>query len=366
MSFSKRVIKFDFLGTAAIPLKQLAAGHFLLRLIPRQWPGVGSQKWRKLGTDNVIELQVTLRDWLTRRIKATDPVFGDLVHEHLLSERRLQAGVSVIELLERREAAASMMVQAGLVAATSTSSSTTPTSSSTAPNECLSDSHVRNGHLLQEVRAASTFKSGKSGHKVDALRSTLRGTLKLAFAGALLMACQATSSALCPTAVYPAINSLARWKLQATEMEKHHLLPLGTCQKAETLGHFSMGNMQECMRLRNRMGLEVAFCGGAILMGMLAARSSKGMAAQVKSEALKEAKAKAAQAEKDDEEARALIGPRGGLPTLRGDLVRLAALLNVPIDSKMTVAQIKEKVKPPVELLKGRLRSTTKPLPARA
>ena len=61
MSFSKRVIKFDFLGTAAIPLKQLAAGHFLLRLIPRQWPGVGSQKWRKLGTDHVIELQVTLR-----------------------------------------------------------------------------------------------------------------------------------------------------------------------------------------------------------------------------------------------------------------------------------------------------------------
>ena len=92
--------------------------------------------------------------------------------------------MSVIELLERREAAASMMVQAGPVAATSTSSSTTPTSSSTAPNECLSaDSHVRNGHLLQEVRAASTFKSGKSGHKVDALRSTLRGTLKLAFVG---------------------------------------------------------------------------------------------------------------------------------------------------------------------------------------
>ena len=184
MSFSKRVIKFDFLGTAAIPLKQLAAGHFLLRLIPRQWPGVGSQKWRKLGTDHVIELQVTLRDWLTRRVKATDPVFGDLVREHLLSERSLQAGMSVIELLERREAAASMMVQAGPVAATSTSSSTTPTSSSTAPNECLSaDSHVRNGHLLQEVRAASTFKSGKSGHKVDALRSTLRGTLKLAFVG---------------------------------------------------------------------------------------------------------------------------------------------------------------------------------------
>ena len=98
MSFSKRVIKFDFLGTAAIPLsKQLAAGHFLLQLIPRQWPGVGSQKWRKLGTDSVIELQVTLRDWLTRRIKATDPVFGDLVHEQLLSERSLQAGVSVIE-----------------------------------------------------------------------------------------------------------------------------------------------------------------------------------------------------------------------------------------------------------------------------
>ena len=83
MSFSRRLIKFDFLNTSAIPLKQLAAGHFPLRLIPRQWPSVGTQKWCRVCTDGIIELQVTLREWLTRRLKASDPLREALVHEHI-------------------------------------------------------------------------------------------------------------------------------------------------------------------------------------------------------------------------------------------------------------------------------------------
>eukprot|EP00913_Durusdinium_trenchii_P035559 g33276.t1 len=49
----------------------------------------------------------------------------------------------------------------------------------------------------------------------------------------------------------------------------------------------------------------------------------------------------------------------GGLPTLRSDLVKLAALLHVPLEDKMTVPQIKEKVKPMVDLLKSK--PTTSP-----
>ena len=53
------------------------------------------------------------------------------------------------------------------------------------------------------------------------------------------------------------------------------------------------------------------------------------------------------------EAARELIGPRGGLPTLRRDLVRLAALLNVPIQEKATVEEIKAAVRPMVQTMKG-------------
>ena len=234
-----------------------------------------------------------------------------------------------------------MSVQAGPHVTTS-SSTTTPTPSSLA-NECLAADGLVGRNLLPQKRAVPTFKGRRLVQR--------GGSAKLAFAWAVVMA----HLRYVPLP-YPAINSLARWKLQAQEMERHHLMPHGTFQKATTLGHFNMGAMQECMWLRNQMGLQVAFVEDPILMGMLAARSSKGLASQVKHEALKEAKAKAMQAEKDgvrEEEARQLIGPRGGLPTLRGDLLRLAALLNVPIEANMTVAQIKEKVKPTVELLKS-------------
>ena len=124
-----------------------------------------------------------------------------------------------------------MMVQAGPVAATSTSS-TTPTSSSTAPNECLSaDGHVRNGHLLQEARAAST-KGGNSGHKVDALRSTLRGTLKLAFVGALLMACQAT---------VPGYQFVGALEASGHRDGEASLAAIGHLSKGRDLGAFQHG-----------------------------------------------------------------------------------------------------------------------------
>ena len=61
MSFASRVIQFEFLDSSVMPLKQLAAGHFMLRLLPSQWGGVCSQRWRKLGVDGVVELQLIER-----------------------------------------------------------------------------------------------------------------------------------------------------------------------------------------------------------------------------------------------------------------------------------------------------------------
>ena len=118
---------------------------------------------------------------------------------------------------------------------------------------------------------------------------------------------------------------------------------------------FTMANLGECIHLRGRLGLKVAFCEGPMLDGMMQAIPMKGMANKIRRAAQAEAVAEAKQLASDNKreaEARMLIGPKGGLPTLRGDLVRLAALLHVPLGDKDTIDVIKEKVKPMVAILK--------------
>ena len=74
------------------------------------------------------------------------------------------------------------------------------------------------------------------------------------------------------------------------------------------------------------------------------------------SSAVKEAQLAVAEAEKKGEKVavmRKLIGPRAGLPTLRKDVLRLAALLHVEVCEKESVDQIKQKLRPIVNLLMG-------------
>lgn len=88
---------------------------------------------------------------------------------------------------------------------------------------------------------------------------------------------------------------------------------------------------------------------------MMHGRAMKGMKNKVKTAAWEEAQKEARTAEEEgnkEEMARALIGPRGGLPPVRGDLLKLAALLNVPVNPDDNVEVIKTKVRPIVNALK--------------
>jgi hypothetical protein len=67
LNFNRRLLRCDRLGTGHIPLRQLAAGHFLLEIIPRAWIRPGSQRWRKFGQDGVVELQLSFGDWLKQK-----------------------------------------------------------------------------------------------------------------------------------------------------------------------------------------------------------------------------------------------------------------------------------------------------------
>ena len=91
-----------------------------------------------------------------------------------------------------------------------------------------------------------------------------------------------------------------------------------------------------------------------MLQGMLAAKSAKGASSKIRQEAVAEAKAladKAAKEGKEIEAVRELIGPRGGLPTLKADLQKLASLVHVSYDEKTTVEQLKAGIKPVVQVL---------------
>lgn len=153
---------------------------------------------------------------------------------------------------------------------------------------------------------------------------------------------------------YPAIGNVQQWRAQAESMCASKVLPKRHYVRALQHGMFTAQNLADAVFLRNRMGFELAFLEDPLLMGMLAARAGSGMAQKIRAEAHKEAKAEAEEARRDGRQqaaVRELIGPRGGLPTLRKDLLKLAALLHVTVEEKDTVPKIRELCKPMVDLL---------------
>ena len=71
LSFTQRLLRCDHLNNLVIPLRQMAAGHFLLQLIPQQWKRPEEGRWRRLGQDGIIEMQITAAEWVKRKFGAT-------------------------------------------------------------------------------------------------------------------------------------------------------------------------------------------------------------------------------------------------------------------------------------------------------
>ena len=149
---------------------------------------------------------------------------------------------------------------------------------------------------------------------------------------------------------YPATASVKFWEEeQAKSQAKDGIISKKHLARAKKEQKFTYLNLNECVQWRNRMGLETSFCEGPILKGIQCGKSARGLAERLKKAALEEAEAKAREAHQrgeEEEQARALIGPRGGLPTLRTDLIRLAALLRVPLGPKRPIVEILKNTKP--------------------
>lgn len=93
LSFSKKVMRADHLSGKHIPLRQLTAGHFALHLIPPEWPSPGAQRWRRVGLDGVVALQISHSDWVHRKLLAvqSSQTVSARGHEHLLLEHSMFA-----------------------------------------------------------------------------------------------------------------------------------------------------------------------------------------------------------------------------------------------------------------------------------
>ena len=75
LSFAKKVMRADHLSGKHVHLRQLVAGHFALRLIPSIWPEPGRGRWRKVGQDGVVALQISHQEWMNRKLQALQSFF---------------------------------------------------------------------------------------------------------------------------------------------------------------------------------------------------------------------------------------------------------------------------------------------------
>ena len=155
---------------------------------------------------------------------------------------------------------------------------------------------------------------------------------------------------------YPNVLTVEQWKLQAESMTRSRALPKRHVEKALGNGAFNNGNLRDAAWLRKRLGLRQSFLEDPMVVGMLAAQTRPGLREawnrQLRTEMEAEAKA-SIEARGKTAAVRELIGPKGGLPTLKGDLVKLAVLLIIQMPDKITVTELKEKIRPVLDTIKG-------------
>ncbi|CAE7206232.1 unnamed protein product [Symbiodinium natans] len=299
ISFTRRALRADHLDASRIPLRQLSAGHFFLDIFPETW-STSARPWRREGQDGILEVQLSSFEWSLRRAAAVKgPPVNGREHEQLAVEQ------------------------------------------ARGPHAGHSGSRVSNS-MTKPVLTAMC------------LRLLERNVWH--FAGLLLWLLQRPLLRYVPLP-YSNIRSPSAWKEQAEAMVRSGALPRRHFRAAALENKFEdLGLLKDAGYLRDRMGVNLAFVEDPMLDGMLAARHTKGVRAAIHSQLVDKLKAEAIAKKTKAEQltaARALLGPKGGLPTLKQDLIRLAALLHVEVNDNDTVEKLKTKLRPTLDALRG-------------
>ncbi|CAK9020086.1 unnamed protein product [Durusdinium trenchii] len=257
-----------------LELKQMAAGHFMLEMIPTTWPRLGPGKWRRCGLDGVVELQLTPRSWLERRV--AEGCFG--ANDYLRDDLKY------------------------LIMETSPPTSTQPLKmSKSGPLEPLTPSLVK-AFKQEHPRGFVPYRWNRF-----ALRLMSRNVWH---AQSILIQFASRSHLRFLPFPYPSIGSVEQWLLQAQSMVNMNTLSRRHHHLALEAGSFTAENLIELGRLRDRCGWKTAFLEDGLLAGFIAARAQKGQREKLRAAALEETKARVAQESAEmDREIMARIRP---------------------------------------------------------
>ena len=119
ISCSRKALRCEHLDPdVSIPLRQLAAGHFMLPLLPQEWRRPDNRRWRKVGLDGVVELQQSTKDWFNVQMRIKMAGLGSsskckegliAAHEHFVTEQSCLAADVKNSGLETNEPPASLV-----------------------------------------------------------------------------------------------------------------------------------------------------------------------------------------------------------------------------------------------------------------
>ena len=99
IDFTKRTLVCSTIASKMLNLKQMAAGHFMLQMLPssHQWGRPPQNRWRRVGQDGIVEHQMSRKEWakrcLTDKSKKVDTCESG--HEHQLAESWINETMNV-------------------------------------------------------------------------------------------------------------------------------------------------------------------------------------------------------------------------------------------------------------------------------
>ncbi|OLP82867.1 hypothetical protein AK812_SmicGene36445 [Symbiodinium microadriaticum] len=329
LDFAERSLVCRVFNSKKAPLKRLSAGHLALPLVPESWPDLTRPRWRKLGPDNVIETLLDCKAWARQLMQAPSSAAAfpsNEPHSHDMTEASLELGRRVFEYNSvLLTSAQKMCCEAPLVKSPAASSATV----------CSKDGGLRRG--TSTVFGTWFWRPRRRRRR--------------------LLACEGISSLAAHGVAQPGALGVGKRRAAPRLGQAARLALLAVSLAFGYFGGFLESSSPD---LERAWGVPEALAHPRVvdgfdpfLQGMMAVASTKGRAARVRVALVKEAQQEAEKEADRMKVARSLIGPRGGLPTLKADLLRLAALLEVSVSERDKVDDLKAKLKPMIGLLKN-------------
>ena len=101
IDFTKRTLVCSTIASKTLNLRQMAAGHFVLEMLPpkQQWGRPPQTRWRRIGQDGIVELQMSRKEWARHCFsEKSKHVSLESGHEHQLTEKWINETMNVSNL----------------------------------------------------------------------------------------------------------------------------------------------------------------------------------------------------------------------------------------------------------------------------